>query len=203
MLCLCVYICETSNVRRINETRNLCVRTFFGLDIYLLFIFPLSSVQVFFSYSLVRLLLLHWQHCTYTYIIHIQCALFFSSSFFFNGKFAKSLFLWCFVNVKHVYIVVYGANFLTNSWSPFEWKRCTNLYHASIHSHKHTNSCWHKKREFCMPMVFFHRHVSYTYFLFAHSLNWLFSRIWLAFAYIIFLKISSHKFIHSTNDRMS
>lgn len=185
-------ICETSNVRWTKETRNLCVRALFSGWIYICCSFSLHRQSKFFSASssssLVRLWLLHWQHCTY-----IQCALFFSSIFSM-----ENLPRVCFYDVLWmcVYGVVYGANFLTNSWSPFERKRCTNLYHAIIvytdfvHLSS-THTCSHTKLLLCMPMVFFHRHVSYThFFLFAHSLNWLFSRIWLAFAYIIFLNIS-------------
>lgn len=157
----CVCICETSNVRRTKETRNLCVRTFFGL-----FIFPLSSVQVsffFFSCSAMAFTLA----TLYIHVYTFSALFYFLLLHFFQWKICQEFVFMMFC--ASVLCIVYGANFLTNSWSPFERKRCTNLYHAII-------VCWrmvfvhltsthaHKTSSFCTPMVFFHRHVSYTYF---------------------------------------
>lgn len=169
----CVCICETSNVRRTKETRNLCVRTFFGL-----FIFPLSSVQVsffFFSCSAMAFTLA----TLYIHVYTFSALFYFLLLHFFQWKICQEFVFMMFC--ASVLCIVYGANFLTNSWSPFERKRCTNLYHAIIVCWRmvfvHLTSTRTQNFFFLYADGFFPSACFVHLFLFAHPLNWLFSRI--------------------------
>lgn len=159
-----------------NEEKKCVCALFFGVG-YLLFIFPFSSLQVFFSLNFASSLF-SFGYGVFSFekfgnIVH-------SILFLLNGKVAKCLFLWCLCMVCSFVCV---ACSFTKSWSPFEKKVHKSIPNHTIPRHaipyvwfsltSPVNvSCYF----ISIPNGFF---PSACFSFFAHSFNRLFSRIWL------------------------